>query len=73
MMGFTWVKEPADETWHVPIQGENFKTVYLCRKAPTFNSGGDVERAGIVFDMTQIPGKVCENCVLEEIVIEMAI
>jgi hypothetical protein len=73
MMGFTWVKEPADETWHVPIQGENFKIIYLCKKNLTFNSGGDVERVGTVFDIVQIPGRVCEKCILEEIVLEIAL
>lgn len=73
MIGFAWMKDPADEMWHVPIQGDNFKTMYLCKKCPSIE-GNDVvkEMSGNVRNMAQLPGKVCENCILEEIVIEIA-
>lgn len=73
MIGFSWMKDPADETWHVPIQGDSFTTMYLCKRCPGVNDNETiVDMEQNVLNMHQLPGKVCENCLLEEIVLEIA-
>lgn len=65
MMGFTWAKDPTDDMWHVPVSAH----MYLCKKWH-----GGLEWSGVsesIYKLSHLSGKVCENCLLEEIVIEV--
>lgn len=70
MMGFTWAKDPTDDMWHVPVLGEDAQSTYLCKKGQGMVEW--TEMSECVYEIPQLSGKICEVCLLEEIVLEVA-